>query len=83
MKINITETHLAEVTRKDLGHALIGYILDLMGVDDPGCDYFTDEKCYTYMGNNPDALISTDMVLGSAIDTANFLMYGHWLKLEH
>lgn len=82
MKIQITTTHLAEVTRKDLGHALMGYALDLMSVDDPGCDYFTDENGYTYMGNDKDALISTDMVLGSAIDTANFLMYGHWLKLE-
>lgn len=71
----------ADITQKNLGHALMGHALQLASIDDPGVDYYTDRYGNIYMGS-PDALITCSARLALLIDAANVLIYGKTLVVD-
>lgn len=67
-----------EVDQKELGRILMGLALEKIGVDDPGCDYSTDDRYGVYMGLN--GFLGYWMDAAIMIDAANILIYGQALK---
>lgn len=72
-----------EIDEKELGSAIWQKIQGMMGpdFDDAGCDWHTDEKGATYIGDI-DWKVSGNPIIGSLVDSANYLSHGKVFKLS-
>lgn len=68
-----------EISDKDIGRAVMARALEMAGVDDPGCDYYTDARGHVFMGRH---CICYSPKLAAMVDTANYLIYGRRLQLD-
>ena len=88
MKHEILATIMAqqkvEVSKEDIGHATFQFIHKSFfdaDFDDAGCDWLTNkEGTKVFIGSN-DWLVSTNPVVASLVDSANFLILGEVLKV--
>lgn len=77
---NLTGDVTAQITREDLGRAVLHYALTSFQIDDPGVDYYTDRHGNVYMG--PHCNLGCYPRLALLVDTANLLMYGSTMSID-
>ncbi len=83
MKITATQQVEAEITDRELGHALHIRARQMYNCDfdDAGCDWLTDGAGNTYVGN-ATWHASSNPEFAAMIDAANILMYDRRLIVE-
>ena len=71
-----------EFTTEELGRAIL-HCLSLMldGIDDCGCDWYTDQNGCVYISNDPAWQVSMVPDHAHLVDAANLLIYGRKLTL--
>lgn len=73
------------VSKEEIGHAIFQYICKKFfddDFDDAGCDWLTNKEGTKVFIGSDDWLVSTNPVVASLVDSANFLILGEVLKLD-
>ncbi|NGP56804.1 hypothetical protein FLT15_16485 [Paenibacillus thiaminolyticus] len=71
-----------EITKRELGWAIMGEVLATTGiVDDAGCDWLTDDSGNTFIANN-EWHVSSIPIIAEMVDVSNYFRYGKALKVE-
>lgn len=72
-----TEQIEMEMTNQQLAWAIMDYVQDKIGhIDDAGCDWFTDDNLFTFIGSDKNWCVSTDPSIATLVDAANIIRQG-------
>lgn len=82
-KLDVTPIGMTvEITDRDISHGIWSKIFAILGgIDDAGCDWFTDNQGNTYIANR-EWHVSSDPMVAKLVDVANYMNYGHDMKID-
>lgn len=80
-KLNVTVnvSSAATISAEEIGRALMTLFLKDTGIDDAGCDLYTNGEDEIYLGNEAEALVYKSKNYARMVDTSNFIRYGKTL----
>jgi len=84
IKINGKQNVEIEITKKELGYAIMKVVFEMAGLpqdyDDAGCDWLTDGGS-TYLARK-EWIVSSNAHVATLVDAVNILNYGEPMFLE-